>query len=142
MNNMNPNTTSSLENTVVSSCCIRCAQLYKDYPDLTCNPLYQDDRHGKGLTRREAAGCKNCRTRKLKCYPVPSARHPELHNLQQAARQIVELRERGTSTVAAFYQLRSAQLAFSKDCSMDRRTQPQTTADDDGDETQTTEESI
>lgn len=108
------------EDVPADPCCIRCAQLYKMYPDLECNPEYREDGIRKGLTRQEATGCKNCRTLKLKCYPVPKAYQTQLATLQTAAKLVLNIRRQHQIPVAAFYQLRSAQHAFSTACPVEK----------------------
>lgn len=100
----------------IDPCCIRCAQLYKSYPDLHCYPNYREDGPDKGLTRLEEFGCKNCRVRKLKCRPVPDQHHGELAALQSAAKLVHDLRERNRIPVAEFYELKKAQNIFSQIC--------------------------
>lgn len=111
------------EGAQVDACCIRCAQMYKAYPDLQCNPYHREDSADKGLTRREALGCRNCRTRKLKCTPVPEMYQEELAALQDCARTVLSIREQQKIPVAAFYDLRTAQEAFTHACPVrkDRR---------------------
>lgn len=100
----------------VDLCCVRCAQLYRSYPDLRCYPNYREDEPKKGLTRQEEFSCKNCRVRKLKCRPVPQQYSAELATLQAAAKLVHDLRERQEIPVAAFYELKKAQHAFSEIC--------------------------
>lgn len=106
------------ESSTPKPCCLRCAQLYKAYPDLQCDPGYEDNRKDKGITRREATGCKNCRTRKLRCQRVPDRLQPALSRLQESAQDMLAAQSFPNmgALVAAFYQLRTAQEQFSKEC--------------------------
>lgn len=98
------------------ACCVRCAQMYKAWPDLRCDPNHREDATRKGLTRKEPTGCKNCRTFKVKCDSVSELYHSELAILQSAARLVVEARGRGRVPPSIFYKLRRAQEEFSKVC--------------------------
>jgi len=68
-------------------CCMRCAQLYKDYPSaplslpipfhptnqgrqLRCNPYFEDRKPRKGITHAVSKGCHDCRARHRKCDVV------------------------------------------------------------------------
>jgi len=68
-------------------CCMRCAQLYKDYPlaplslpilfhstnqgrQLRCDPYFEDRKPRKGITHAVSKGCHDCRARHRKCDVV------------------------------------------------------------------------
>jgi hypothetical protein len=68
-------------------CCVRCAQLYKDYPSvplslpilfhptnqgrqLRCDPYFEDRKPRKGITHAVSKGCHDCRARHRKCDVV------------------------------------------------------------------------
>ena len=103
-----PNTNSA------QTCCIRCAQLYKSYPDLRCDPYHQEA--GSGLTRTATNGCRNCRTYRVRCRPVPRQYHLALSDLQNAAKAVLEAWNNGEIPVADWYRLQDAQVSFSALC--------------------------